>query len=696
MKSNAIFLFICILAFNSFAQAQEKTIDHLVEYFAASTDLCGPVVQDFNMAEYAFSSGYYSFGQFVDNGTSEIWVLDEHGQEKYRIDTYSFYDFYVNTEGQLVLPVNAWDDGLKTWVDVNYINPVIRIKALPEPGLFLVTVSVNTCIYFNNKVSAVSIPDTISVTETPGGTYAEVAVKLSHRRSEAVVVLLNVTQHANAVGDWDFDATMGPMEILPGQISQTASIPIYDDSADEDDEFFTTALLGAVAASEGVQVNADWDSTVVRIVDDDPSPSLAISDASAGEGDSGVTPLIFTVNKTGRTERTATVNYTVLPGTALAGQDYQVHPGGTLTFLCHETEKTVTVNILGDALPEADEQFSVRLSDPVNVTLATSQVTGAILNDDAPILTMADVTVDEGDNLGRFAVFRAMLSTPALEKVTFYCQTAAGTAQPGGDYVEKTRTASEINVGETWVDIPVALWSDLTPEETEIFYLDLSDAQNAVLSTSRATATIVDDDDVSLPVELHSLSVDPVADGVCVTWVTESETDNLGFILERAENGSPWKQIASYETHPTLRGQGNSSERHEYKVVDHKVKAGQTLIYRLSGVNILGILNIFDTIGISLPEVPKETVLASPFPNPFNPQTKISYQLSEGGPVQIFVYDLLGRKVNVLVDETQSAGSYHLYWHGNNASDRKVSTGTYLIVLKTAEGVKAQKVLMMR
>ncbi|MCK5145498.1 T9SS type A sorting domain-containing protein [bacterium] len=89
-------------------------------------------------------------------------------------------------------------------------------------------------------------------------------------------------------------------------------------------------------------------------------------------------------------------------------------------------------------------------------------------------------------------------------------------------------------------------------------------------------------------------------------------------------------------------------------------------------------------------------MLEPPFPNPFNPETKIQYQLAEAGPVEIMIYDLLGRKVRTLLDQDQAAGSYNLYWHGRDEAGVQTATGTYLIVLKTADGVRTQKAVMMR
>lgn len=72
-------------------------------------------------------------------------------------------------------------------------------------------------------------------------------------------------------------------------------------------------------------------------------------------------------------------------------------------------------------------------------------------------------------------------------------------------------------------------------------------------------------------------------------------------------------------------------------------------------------------------DVPEEFNLLQNYPNPFNPATTIAYELPEETGVQIIIYDMLGRKVDVLVDENQAAGHYTVQWDGSDAA-----SGQYL------------------
>jgi len=65
-------------------------------------------------------------------------------------------------------------------------------------------------------------------------------------------------------------------------------------------------------------------------------------------------------------------------------------------------------------------------------------------------------------------------------------------------------------------------------------------------------------------------------------------------------------------------------------------------------------------------------------PNPFNPVTTISYQISESSEVILEIYDLRGHKLRTLIHGTQSAGAYVCSWNGTDENNRKLPTGVYI------------------
>ena len=83
-------------------------------------------------------------------------------------------------------------------------------------------------------------------------------------------------------------------------------------------------------------------------------------------------------------------------------------------------------------------------------------------------------------------------------------------------------------------------------------------------------------------------------------------------------------------------------------------------------------------------------------PNPFNPQTAISFSVDRPQRVSINVFDMTGRRVAVVTDQVYGTGSHSADWNGKDSSDRAVSSGTYLVRMETADRVESQKIMLVR
>jgi hypothetical protein len=108
---------------------------------------------------------------------------------------------------------------------------------------------------------------------------------------------------------------------------------------------------------------------------------LAVADASVLEGGRGTRQNAVAVTLSQSSNAVVTVNYATSNGTALAPSDYTA-TSGTLTFQPGETSRTISVSIKGDRKREADETFSVQLSNAVGATIDDGVATVTILNDD--------------------------------------------------------------------------------------------------------------------------------------------------------------------------------------------------------------------------------------------------------------------------------------------------------------------------
>lgn len=95
-------------------------------------------------------------------------------------------------------------------------------------------------------------------------------------------------------------------------------------------------------------------------------------------------------------------------------------------------------------------------------------------------------------------------------------------------------------------------------------------------------------------------------------------------------------------------------------------------------------------------QLPMVTRLNPNVPNPFNPMTKISFDLSQSGPVRLGIYDLRGLMVRHLVSENLVAGSHTFRWDGMDDGGRSVSSGVYLYRLESPTGVQERKMVLVR
>jgi hypothetical protein len=112
-------------------------------------------------------------------------------------------------------------------------------------------------------------------------------------------------------------------------------------------------------------------------------PTLSVTDASVVESDApALTAIEFTVSLANPCGAEVQVDYATAPGTAAAVTDF-VATTGTLTFAPGVTTQTVSVPIVNDNQFEADEYLLLNLTNPVGASIADSQATGDILNDDA-------------------------------------------------------------------------------------------------------------------------------------------------------------------------------------------------------------------------------------------------------------------------------------------------------------------------
>jgi len=94
--------------------------------------------------------------------------------------------------------------------------------------------------------------------------------------------------------------------------------------------------------------------------------------------------------------------------------------------------------------------------------------------------------------------------------------------------------------------------------------------------------------------------------------------------------------------------------------------------------------------------VPIYTELTGNYPNPFNPETKINFNLHEDQMVEINVYNVKGQIVRQLVKDQHLAGQHSIIWNGTDDSGNAVSSGVYFYKMKTVNNSFQRKMILLK
>ncbi|MCP4800453.1 MAG: hypothetical protein GY893_10945, partial [bacterium] len=167
------------------------------------------------------------------------------------------------------------------------------------------------------------------------------------------------------------------------------------------------------------------------------------------------------------------------------------------------------------------------------------------------------------------------------------------------------------------------------------------------------------------PVMLSNSSVIAEADGVHLSWELSLTEENIYFNVLRSPAGE--NSYAELDITP------EASTPLSYLASDTSAEPGVSYDYRVN-FSLDGYRNILLTSeAIMVPTLPN--ALHRNVPNPFNPSTKITYDLSQPSMVKLTIYDIAGRVVRNLVNEHVGAGSHDVIWAGLNNKGEPVTSG---------------------
>ena len=258
--------------------------------------------------------------------------------------------------------------------------------------------------------------------------------------------------------------------------------------------------------------------------------------------------------------------------------------------------------------------------------------------------------------------------------------TATPTLTTGGDGTATVTLDSEGEKGEAGTTSVTVVASTSA---------DDSDGVNQDLSVTFSATW-----DVPVAAELASIAGEYNIDRtVLLQWAVASQTNNLGWEVYRSVDGIRFDQVGDI-----VPGEGTIDGFRIYNFTDIEPPQVDVIFYYLKQLDLDGRSARSEIIEVStVIPLPTATSLFQNFPNPFNPETIIGFDLAEESTVTLTVYDITGQVVQTLADtRVFPAGHHSLVWNGLNKDGEKVSSGVYFYRLQTTNFSSMKKMTLLQ
>lgn len=169
-----------------------------------------------------------------------------------------------------------------------------------------------------------------------------------------------------------------------------------------------------------------------------------------------------------------------------------------------------------------------------------------------------------------------------------------------------------------------------------------------------------------MPVTMKYFNYKVSENNVSLEWATENEINNKGFYIERKSGDGIWSEIGF------INGKGNSSAVTEYRFDDLKLASGEYL-YRLKQVDFNGTNEYYTLQNTVTIGAPVQFDVSQNYPNPSNPNSKISFKIPGKSYVTLTIYDLTGKEIKKLINSYLDGGYFTVDMDGSS-----MASGIYL------------------
>lgn len=223
-------------------------------------------------------------------------------------------------------------------------------------------------------------------------------------------------------------------------------------------------------------------------------------------------------------------------------------------------------------------------------------------------------------------------------------------------------------------------------------------------ATTSAETNIFSITPQTLPIELSSFSAVQTSSGsVFLRWITESETDLLGYRIYRGETRE--LNVAIQISAAIISGT-NTSTSQIYSYEDKEVVMEQSYYYWLESVDLDGSSMYHTPVNIFVstapdgdnppPQNPMVTGISSIYPNPFNPMTYVSFTLKDDAKVSVSVYNQKGQLIRKLLSGFKTRGEHHTSWDAKDSNGQSCASGIYYFKMNADQYSELRKAVLMK
>lgn len=409
-------------------------------------------------------------------------------------------------------------------------------------------------------------------------------------------------------------------------------------------------------------------------------------------------------------------------GTAvtITGADFQsgatVTIGGAAASNVNVTSATTITATTPAGTADAVVDVVVANPDGQSATLAGAFTYVGIIEPDLATTTPVDASLDfspvgsgnTADNSAGEVTFTVRFTNntgAAASGQTITWQITNNGAQPvfflGTTVIQINAGASRTLSSSTGTDGTASAKFDAEGDKsagsTSIDVTASTSAPNSLNETRNLSASFSATWDVPVPAELASFAAQVTVDkGILLQWSVASQSNNLGWEVYRSMDKVRFEKVGEL-----ILGAGTTDELKSYSFVDSEYPAADALYYYLKQVDLDGATARSSVIEVALAApvraLPTADRLLQNFPNPFNPETTISFDLSKEAVVELGIYNMTGQQIRTLVSgAVMSAGNYRYIWDGLDDSGAKMVSGVYFYHLKADEFTSVKKMALLK